>query len=274
MSARTIGIISIKGGVGKTSCTANLGAALAKEFGKKVLLVDANFTAPNLGLHFGIVDPEKTLHDVLLDKVDIKDAILDHNGEFHILPAALVDRKINPFKLKQKLQELKPHYDFILLDSSPNLNEEILATMIASDELLVVTSPDYPTLSTTMRAVNLAKQKKTPINGLILNKIRGKKFELSIQDIEGACNVPVIGVLPDEIAMLESVAKTTSVLSHKPYANTSVEFKKLAATLIGQEYKDPRLWSKVKSLFLKDANKVDINRTLFRESLTKDSEEK
>ena len=116
MTARTIGIISIKGGVGKTSCTANLGAALANEFGKKVLLVDSNFTAPNLGLHFGIVDPQKTLHDALLDKIGIKEAILEYKEGFHILPSSLADRKVNPFKLKQKLQELKAHYDFILLD--------------------------------------------------------------------------------------------------------------------------------------------------------------
>ncbi len=267
MNAKTIGVISIKGGVGKTSCTANLGVALAKEFGKKVLMVDANFTAPNLGLHFGVVDPKYTVHDVLLDKVDIKEAILEHNGEFHILPAALIDRKVNPFKLKQKLQNLKSSYDFILLDSSPNLNEEILATMIASDELLVVTSPDYPTLSTTMRAINVAKQKKTPITGLVLNKVRGKKFELSIEEIENSCGCPVIGFLPDEIAMLESVANTTSVVQYKPNAETSVEFKKLAASLVGSEYKDPRLWNKLKSVFKGNSlRKVDVNRAVYKEA--------
>jgi len=159
---KIIGIISLKGGVGKTTTVANLGAALAKEFNKKVLVIDANFSAPNLALHLGLVNPETTIHDVLLDKADIAQSIYEHEEGFHLIPAAYMSRKINPFKLKQKISCLKEYYDFILIDSSPNLNEEMLATMIASDGLFVVTSPDYPTLTTTLRAVKLAKRKRTP----------------------------------------------------------------------------------------------------------------
>lgn len=65
---KVIGVISIKGGVGKTTVVSNLGATLAYEFGKKVLVIDANFSAANLGLHLGIVDPEITIHDVLAGK--------------------------------------------------------------------------------------------------------------------------------------------------------------------------------------------------------------
>src|SRR3989344_7727156 len=151
--AKVIGILSIKGGVGKTSCTANIGASIAHHFGKKVLLIDTNYSAPNLGFHVGLLEPEATIHDVLSDRIDISEAIHEINGNFHVIPASLVGRNIQPFKLKSKLKEIKNNYDVILLDSSPNLNEEMLSTMMASDELYVVTSPDYPTLSTTMRAV-------------------------------------------------------------------------------------------------------------------------
>ncbi len=267
MLGRIIGIVSIKGGVGKTSCAANLGASLAKDFGKKVLIVDANFTAPNLGLHFGIVNPKYTIHDVLMDKIDITEAILDHQGEFHIITASLIDKKINPFKLKHKINRLRDNYDIILIDSSPNLNEEILSTMIASDELLVVTSPDYPTLSTTMRAVKLAQQKKINISGLIVNKVRGKSFELSLQEIEEATGVPVLGVLPDDVRVLESVANTTDFTSRHPRSNISVEMKKLAGSLVGQEYEDTRFWSKVRSKFNKEVPKNELNRALFRQNL-------
>jgi|TARA_Y100000310_G_C20660488_1_gene804464 septum site-determining protein MinD len=264
---KTIGIISLKGGVGKTSSVSNLGAALASEFGKEVLVVDANFTSPNLGLHLGVVEPAATLHDVLLDKIDIAEAIYEHESGFHFIPGAYISRKIQPFKLKKKIEHLKEHYDMILLDSSPNLNEEILSTMIASDELLVVTSPDYPTLSTTLRAVRLAKQKKTPITGLILNRVRNKKFELKVEDIEEAAQVPVLSVLPEDINVLESVAHTTPVALHKPKANASIEYKKLAACLIGEQYKDPRLWSKVKSMFKKGVTIESINRLLIEKEM-------
>jgi len=262
MKGETIGIISLKGGVGKTSSVANIGAALASEFGKKVLVVDANFTAPNLGLHLGLSNPEVTIHDVLLNKVNAEEAVHEHMEGFHIIPGAYLSRKINPFKLKQKIEHLKDQYDVILIDSSPNLNDEMLATMIASDKILVVTSPDYPTLSTTLRAVRLAKQKGTPINGLILNRVRGKKFELSVQDIEEAAGVPVVSVLPEDIKVPESIANTTPVTVDKPKAKSSIEYKKLAAALIGEEYKDPRLWHRIKSIFKKDIAKDNINRLL------------
>ncbi|MFQ5475058.1 MAG: AAA family ATPase, partial [Candidatus Nanoarchaeia archaeon] len=159
---KVIGIISIKGGVGKTTTVANLGAVLADEFMKRVLIVDANFSAPNLGLHLGIVQPEVTMHDVLADKAPIRQAVLAHQCGFDVLPSSLIPKKINPYKLKNRLESLRSEYDYILIDSSPTLNEEILSTMIASDALLVVTTPDYPTLSTTMHAIQVAKRKKTP----------------------------------------------------------------------------------------------------------------
>ena len=60
-----IGIISLKGGVGKTTISAALGADLANRYGKKVLLIDANYSAPNLGIHLDILSPHGTIHDVL-----------------------------------------------------------------------------------------------------------------------------------------------------------------------------------------------------------------
>ena len=131
--SKVIGIIAIKGGVGKTSCSANLGAALAYEFNKRVLLVDANFSAPNLALHFGLADPEATLHDTLSNKANIGDAIYEYDKNLHIIPGSMLNEKINPFKLREKLHKLKDLYDVIIIDSSPNLNNEILATMLASD---------------------------------------------------------------------------------------------------------------------------------------------
>ncbi|MBI2092152.1 MAG: hypothetical protein HYT75_04070 [Deltaproteobacteria bacterium] len=64
-----------------------LGAAFAAEFGQKVLLVDANYSAPNLGLHLGIVEPDHSIHDVLNDKVPVQEAIIHHQFGFDVLAA-------------------------------------------------------------------------------------------------------------------------------------------------------------------------------------------
>jgi len=258
---KTIGVISIKGGVGKTTVTSNLGAVLANDFGKKVLIVDANFSAPNLGLHFGLIKPENaTIHDVVVGKSPIEKATYVHDSGFHFVPGSLVaSGKIDVYALKKKLRDFKKNYDIVLIDSSPTLNSEILATMVASDELLVVTSPDYPTLSCTIRAVKLAKQKNIPIAGLILNKQRGKSFELGIEDIEELSEVPVIAALPDDSKVLEALSLATPVSLHAPKKGISIEYKKLAAALIGETYEDPRFFMKLKNMF-SGTSKVQSNR--------------
>lgn len=261
---KVIGIISIKGGVGKTSTVSALGAALANEFEKKVLVVDANFSAPNLGLHLGLINPDVTLHDVLSNKKDIQDSIYESEHGFHIIPGALIGRNVNPFKLKDKLKSIKKYYDIILIDSSPSLNEEILATMIASDELFVVTTPDHVTLSTTLRAVKLAKQKKTPITGLILNKVLGKDFELSLEDIENIAECNVMAVLPHEVEVMEALSKSTPSTLHKK-TNSSLEYLKFAGSLIGEDYKDRSFRERMRHGFRKMFKKVpkqDINRVV------------
>lgn len=261
---KTIGIIAIKGGVGKTSCTANIGAALTKEFGKKVLIVDGNFSAPNLAIHFGIFDYPATIQDALLRKTPIQRTIYKYSDNLHIIPAAIEGRAITDhYRLKDCLQPLKEFYDVILIDSSPNLHGEILSTMIASDELYVVTSPDYPTLSTTIRAVKLAKQRRTPIKGLIVNKTRNKSFELSLEEIEEATETLVLGVIPDDVKMLEAVSKTSPITTHAPKSNASIEINKIAAYMVEEEYKDPRLLSRLKNFLLRrDVRKDEVNRII------------
>jgi septum site-determining protein MinD len=267
---KVIGVISIKGGVGKTTVTTNLGAVLAKEFGKKVLLVDANFSAPNLGLHFGLVKPQATMHDVVSGKTEFEKAVYVHDTGFHFVPGSLTaSGKFDVFALKKKLKDIKNNYDVILLDSSPTLNAEMLAAIVASDELLVVTSPDYPTLSCTIRATKLAKSKNTPILGLVLNKQRGKRFELSINDIEELSEVPVLSVLKDDVKVLEALSETTPVSIYAPRSNSGIEYRKLAACLIGEQYKDPTFMGMLKGLFSGGVKKEEINRAVFHKDRVK-----
>jgi MinD-like ATPase involved in chromosome partitioning or flagellar assembly len=251
---KVIGVISIKGGVGKTTVVSSLGSALAGQFGRKVLLVDGNITAPNLSLHLGMLGSGPTLHDVLYSQLPIYSAIRKSEHGFDVLASSLVPKKnqagrINPYKLHNRLSQVKHEYDYIIVDSSPNMNDEMLSTMIASDKLLVVTSPDFPTLSCTMHAIKVAKERKTPILGLVLNKVRGRGFELSVKDIEDSTGVPVLSVIRDDVRVLEALSRTMPSTAYSPKSDSTIEYNRLAAAIADEPYSDPRFRSKIFSLF-------------------------
>lgn len=235
--AKVYGIIALKGGVGKTSVVSNLGTSLANDFDKKVLLVDANFSTPHLGLHLGMVNPEYTLHSALSNKHSIYEAIYQHNLGFHIIPGQIAPNKVEHLSLKNHIDKLRNIYDVILIDSSPSLNDELYATMMAADELLVVSTPDYPTLSSTLHAIKIARQKNTKIKGIILNKVRKKKFELSKQDIKNASDVNVLAILPDDVHVLAGQAEMKPITVYKPRREVSKNITKLAGSLVGEKKK-------------------------------------
>jgi MinD-like ATPase involved in chromosome partitioning or flagellar assembly len=262
--AKVIGIISIKGGVGKTSVVSSLGASIARDFNRKVLLIDANFSSPHLAWQNGIAEPEVTIHHVLDGKANIKDAIYPTEHGFDILPGAPIYTKIDFSRLSEKIRDLRRRYDIILIDSSPNLNDEVLATMMASDELIVITTPDHVTLNSTLRAVKIAKEKRTPILGIVLNKVYGKDFEISLADIEKVSGCDVLAVLPHEIHIAEALSQSKPSTLHKNTLSTE-EFKKLAASLIGEIYKESGVKGFFRRLF-HPLSKQDINRTVFRKT--------
>ena len=257
--SKVIGIFSLKGGVGKTSAVASLGHALS-ELGKKVLLVDANFSAPNLGLHFNIVDPPSTLHDLLNRKARLKDTIceLEH---FDVLPSALFPkREIPHLHLKNKINILRKHYDIILIDSPPSLNEESLAPLLASDEILIVTTPDHPALITTLKAIKRAEQRDIKINGLILNKVYNKNFELSMEQIEKATDIPIMAVIPHDVNVMKAVSEFKSSTDHKSNSRASKEYRKLAAVLVGEKYRERKFMELLRKI---TPSKQEINREIF-----------
>ena len=262
---KTIGIVSLKGGVGKTSVVAALGAAIA-DFDKKVLLIDGNLSSPSLGLHLNIIDPEKTLHHVLNQTANTREAIYQYEN-FDVMPSSIFEKiEINPLKLKDKIRGLKRKYDIVLIDSSPALNEETLGVILASDELLVVATPDHPTLSTTMKAIRLAKQRGTPIDGLILNKVHNKNFEINLEDIENISGVPIMAVIPYDTHVLKALSELIPSTHHRPKSKGSEEYKKLAAVLLGQKYKQ----TKLKRIFgWVNPKKQEINREIFYKSVFK-----
>lgn len=256
---KTIGIVSLKGGVGKTSVVSALGGALSN-LGKRVLVVDGNLSSPSLGLHLNIVEPEKTLHHVLNRSSRVKDAIYPYEN-FDVLPSSVFARiKVSPLKLKDHLRFVKGHYDVILLDSAPSLEEETLGVMLASDQILIVTTPDHPTLSASIKAAKLAKQRGTPISGLIMNKVHKKNFEIPLDDVEDTLEIPVLAVIPYDKSFLKALHHMESPTLYDPNSRSTEELMRLAAVLVGEKYNQKKL----KNFFKKLApSRQEINREIF-----------
>ena len=261
---KTIGIISIKGGVGKTTIAASLGADLVNHFGKKILLVDANYSAPNLGLHMDILKPEKTIHDVLANKARIRSALHNRFG-VDIIPGSYVpNEQFSPLKLKDKLKKVKRDYDFIILDSSPALNEEMLSVILASDMLFVVTTPDYPTLYCSIRAAKLARQRGRPVAGIIINKIRDPKYEVSMKEIEEVTEMPVLARILDDKTSMRSLFTRIPGSLYNRKSNFSREISNLSAALAGKKEKFSLL-----SRILPSLKREQVNRQIFKENFYK-----
>ncbi|MFC1800677.1 MinD/ParA family protein, partial [Nanoarchaeota archaeon] len=178
---------------------------LASEFDKHVLVVDTNLSAPNLGIHFGFIDMEHTIHDVLSNKTKTNKAIYEYDTGLHIMPGILKGKYPKQWDLNKIIDEVRKKYDIILLDTSPNLDE--LSSLIeVVDEFIAITTPDYPSLSTTLQLADILK-KSAVIRGVIINSFKGKRFELKKQEIEETTSIPVLGVLPYDLKIQKSIAE-------------------------------------------------------------------
>lgn len=237
---RTIGVVSGKGGVGKTTLVANLSLAL-HGMGENVIAVDGNLGTANLSLHFGLVHFPITLHDVLEGGADVGQAIYTHNTGLRIIPSSLSLRysKSSGKRLKDIVGSLD---GMTLIDSSPGLHDQSIDTINACDEVLVIATPEASSLTDAMKVITVAREMEKKLLGVIINRSRGKKHEFTGEEVSAALGLPVIGTIPEDGLVRESAFCGMPLVLYNPFAKASMAFKTIAASLVGKTYRPPPLW--------------------------------
>lgn len=237
---RLIAVASGKGGVGKTTTTINLAAALAS-FGKNVIIVDANLTTPNIGLHLGMKYPMKTLHDVIMKKAKITDAVYLHPAGFRVIPAGIHLKHLKqsiPHRLWDIVLDLFGSADAVILDTPAGLERGAQAVLDAAEEVIIVTNPELPSVTDALKTIRIAQQSGAIVLGAVLNRVRGEHWEMKSRDIENTLDIPILAKVPFDTNVGRALKEKTPVVLYDPEAPASKAFKKLAADLFDIEHEE------------------------------------
>jgi septum site-determining protein MinD len=162
MSGRAIVITSGKGGVGKTTATANLGLGLAKN-DRKVVLVDGDIGLRNLDIIMGLENRiVYHLIDVVRGRCQLRQALVKDKRFPHLalLPASQVDQKeaVNPDQMRELIAQLKEDFDFVLIDCPADIEQGFRNAVAGADEAIIITTPDVSPVRDADRVIGLLQQ--------------------------------------------------------------------------------------------------------------------
>jgi septum site-determining protein MinD len=231
-------ILSGKGGVGKTTSAINLGTTM-NAFGKEVIIVDANLTTPNVGLHLGSPIVPTTLNDVLNNKSKPDEAIYEHESGTKILPSSLAIaemKKINHNRLADVTKRLRKISDYTVIDSSAGLGEEARAAIKSADEVIIITNPEMSAVTDALKAIKLSEQMKKEVLGCVITRHTGSKLDMDLATIRDMLEVPILGIVPEDRAIKESQAMKRPVIHSHPRSKAAKAYHKITRRILGPEY--------------------------------------
>jgi septum site-determining protein MinD len=247
---KIIGIVSGKGGVGKTTVTANLGMAMANQ-GTKVTLVDCNVTASHLGFLFGIYYYDKTLNDVLHNLASVQEATYEYKG-LNIIPASPSLNSLIDLDLSRLYDCLKQvNSDTILLDAAPGLGREPMSVLQSSNEILFVTTPYLNAVTDVVKTNEVLSRLGIKVLGIVLNMVKGLPHELSKREVERLTGLEVLEEIPYDETVNYALSVSRPVVEFYPFSPSSTAFNRLAAKVTGNVYllKKESIFSRIKSSF-------------------------
>ena len=267
MAGSVIVITSGKGGVGKTTTSANIGTALA-QMDNKVVLIDTDIGLRNLDLLLGLENRiVYTIVDVVEGRCKLKQALVKDkkNPNLCLLAAAQTRDKsaVDSEQLKDICEELKQEYDYVLVDCPAGIEQGFQNAIAGANEAIVVTTPEMSAIRDADRIIGLLEAKEgLEKYRLLINRVRPKLIKsndmMSVDDVVEILSCELIGVIPEDTNIITSTNKGDPVVNN-PKSLAGSAYHNVARRITGEEVplldidEAKTIFDKIKKFFRKKA---------------------
>lgn len=239
--SEVIVITSGKGGVGKTTTTANVGTGLARE-GKKVVLIDTDIGLRNLDVVMGLENRiVYNLVDVIEGNCRIKQALIKDKRypNLYLLPSAQTRDKtaVNPEQMAKLTKELKEEFDYILLDCPAGIEQGFKNAIAGADRAIVVTTPEVSAVRDADRIIGLLEANEIGKTELIVNRLRADMVKrgdmMSSEDVVEILAIDLLGIVPDDENIVVSTNQGEPLVGSKTMAGQA--YANICRRIMGEE---------------------------------------
>jgi septum site-determining protein MinD len=242
VGGRVITVTSGKGGVGKTTTTANLGVALARN-NQKVILIDADIGLRNLDIVMGLESR------IVFDLVDIvegrckpRQAMIRHKmfPELYLIPAAQTRDKtaVSPADMIGLTDMLRDDFDFVLIDSPAGIERGFRNAVAPADDVLIVTNPEISAVRDADRVIGLLEAENKGPGKLILNRVNPEMVRkgemLSADDVTDLLAIQLIGIVPEDETVVPSSNAGMPVTLNE-HSRAGMAYRNIARRLMGEK---------------------------------------
>jgi len=259
--SEVIVITSGKGGVGKTTTSANIGAGLAMA-GNRVVLIDADIGLRNLDVVMGLEN--RIVYD-LIDVVEgncrVRQALIKDKRypTLSLLPAAQTKDKdaVNPEQMKQLCESLREDFDYIIIDCPAGIEQGFKNAVAGADRAIIVTTPEVSAVRDADRIIGLLEAAEVKDLKLVLNRLRADMVKrgdmMTLEDVTDILAIDVIGVVPDDEMIVVSTNRGEPAVGDNN-SKAGQAFRNIVQRIMGKDvplidFTATGFFGKLKSLF-------------------------